>query len=92
MDGVATNFGGILIVSDDRNVVLDAALAGQGIIQQPTFLIGDDLRAGRLVPILPEWRGQAFGIHLVYPSRRFLPPKMRVLLAFLAERLGAARW
>jgi DNA-binding transcriptional LysR family regulator len=69
-----------------------AALAAQGIIQQPTFLIGEDLRAGRLVPILPEWRGQEFGIHLVYPSRRFLPPKMRVLLAFLAERLGAAQW
>src|SRR5574340_139339 len=69
-----------------------AALAGQGIIQQPTFLIGEDLRAGRLLPILPQWQGQEFGIHLVYPSRRFLPPKMRVLLAFLAERLGAARW
>jgi DNA-binding transcriptional LysR family regulator len=69
-----------------------AALAGQGIIQQPTFLIGEDLRAGRLVPILPQWQGAEFGIHLVYPSRRFLPPKMRVLLAFLAERLGAARW
>ena len=69
-----------------------AALAGQGIIQQPTFLIGEDLRAGRLLPILPAWRGQDFGIHLVYPSRRFLPPKMRALLAFLAERLGAMRW
>lgn len=69
-----------------------AALAGQGIIQQPTFLIGGDLSAGRLLPILPEWRGQDLGIHLVYPSRRFLPPKLRVLLAFLAERLVAARW
>lgn len=69
-----------------------AALAGQGIIQQPTFLIGEDLRAGRLVPILPEWQGVEFGIHLVYPSRRFLPPKMRALAAFLAERLGSASW
>lgn len=69
-----------------------AALAGQGIIQQPTFLIGEDLRAGRLLPILPQWQGQEFGIHLVYPSRRFLPPKMRALLGFLAERLGTARW
>ncbi|MBL8447459.1 MAG: LysR family transcriptional regulator [Zoogloeaceae bacterium] len=65
------------------------ALAGQGIIQQPTFLIGDDLRAGRLLPLLADWRAIEFGIHLVYPSRRFLPPKMRVLIAFLAERLGA---
>lgn len=69
-----------------------AALAGQGIIQQPTFLVGEDLRAGRLVALLPEWRGPDLGIQLVYPSRRFLPPKMRVLLAFLAERLGSARW
>src|SRR5574337_1000833 len=68
-----------------------AALAGQGIIKQPTFLIGEDLRAGRLLAILPEWRGAEFGIHLVYPSRRFLPPQMRVLVAFLAERLGATR-
>lgn len=69
------------------------ALAGQGIIQQPTFLIGDDLRAGRLVPLLEGWRAIEFGIHLVYPSRRFLPPKMRVLIAFLADRLGGKpRW
>lgn len=69
-----------------------AALAGLGIIQQPTFLIGEDLRAGRLVQLLPEWQAVEFGIHLVYPSRRFLPPKMRVLVAFLADMLGAARW
>lgn len=69
-----------------------AALAGQGIIMQPTFLVGEDLRAGRLVRILPQWRALEFGIHLVYPSRRFLPPKMRVLVGFLAEKLSAARW
>ncbi|MFT3776508.1 MAG: LysR family transcriptional regulator [Minicystis sp.] len=70
-----------------------AALAGRGIIWQPTFLIGDDLRAGRLVPLLPGYRMPDIDVLAVYPSRRHLSAKVRVMVDFLAEAFkGTPPW
>lgn len=63
-----------------------AALAGAGIIWQPTFLIGADLRAGRLVPLLPGYRLPDIDVLAVYPSRRHLSAKVRVMIDFLAAQ------
>lgn len=63
-----------------------AALAGAGIIWQPTFLIGTDLRAGRLVPLLPGFRLPDIDVLAVYPSRRHLSAKVRVMIDFLAAQ------
>ncbi|MFL6708511.1 MAG: LysR family transcriptional regulator [Massilia sp.] len=65
-----------------------AALAGAGIIWQPTFLIGDDLRSGRLLPILPGFHLPDIDILAVYPSRHHLSAKVRVMIDFLAARFG----
>jgi DNA-binding transcriptional LysR family regulator len=62
-----------------------AALAGAGIIWQPTFLIGADLRAGRLVPLLPAFHLPDIDVLAVYPSRRHLSAKVRVMIDFLAS-------
>jgi DNA-binding transcriptional LysR family regulator len=62
------------------------ALGGQGIIWQPTFLIGADLRAGRLVQVLPDYRMPDIDIQAVYPSRRHLSAKVRVMIDFLVEQ------
>jgi DNA-binding transcriptional LysR family regulator len=62
------------------------ALGGQGIIWQPTFLVGADLRAGRLVQVLPEYRLPDIDIQAVYPSRRHLSAKVRVMIDFLVEQ------
>ena len=64
-----------------------AAIAGRGIILQPTFLVGQDLAAGALVQLLPEYKPMELGIYAVYPTRRFVAPKVRALMDFLAERL-----
>jgi DNA-binding transcriptional LysR family regulator len=70
-----------------------AALSGLGIIWQPTFLIGPDLRAGRLVPLLPGWRVPDIDILAVYPSRRHLSAKVRAMIDFLAEEFsGTPPW
>ncbi len=63
-----------------------AALAGAGIIWQPTFLIGADLRAGRLVPLLPGFHLPDIDVLAVYPSRRHLSAKVRVMIDFLAAQ------
>ena len=61
-----------------------AALAGAGIVWQPTFLIGADLRAGRLVPLLPLFHLPDIDVLAIYPSRRHLSAKVRVMIDFLA--------
>jgi DNA-binding transcriptional LysR family regulator len=71
-----------------------AALAGQGIAYQPTFLLADDLRAGRLVPIrLDHPTFQFANVSAVYAPDRHVPAKVRLLIDFLAERwAGEPPW
>jgi DNA-binding transcriptional LysR family regulator len=70
-----------------------AALAGGGIIWQPSFLIGADLRAGRLVALLPGYHLPDIDVLAVYPSRRQLNAKVRVMIDFLAaEFAGTPPW
>ena len=72
--------------SNNGDTVRAAALGGLGIIWQPTFLIGADLRAGRLLPLLPGYHLPDIDVQAVYPSRRHLSAKVRVLIDFLAEQ------
>ena len=65
-----------------------AALAGQGVIWQPTFLIGNDLRAGKLVQVLPDYRLPDIDVLAMYPSRRHLSAKIRAVVDFLADAFG----
>jgi DNA-binding transcriptional LysR family regulator len=69
-----------------------AALAHQGIILQPDFLIGEDLRAGTLVELLPQFRSVDLGIHAVYPTRKHLPLKLRRLIDFLVAAFRSPSW
>lgn len=70
----------------------EAALQHQGLILQPDFLVGPDLRAGRLVELLPGHRAPALGVHAVYASRRHLPMKTRRLVDFLVDAFRDADW
>lgn len=66
-----------------------AALAGLGLIYQPTFLVADDLRAGRLVALELDHPSIDIGhVHAVFCPDRRLPPKSRAMIEFLVERLG----
>jgi DNA-binding transcriptional LysR family regulator len=61
------------------------ALAGQVITWQPMFLIGQDITRGDLVPLLPAWSLPDIDILALYPSRRHLSAKVRMMVDFLAE-------
>jgi|SRR6218665_165126 len=65
-----------------------AALAGRGIIQEPTFQVGEDLREGRLLRLLPEYPVPPLTLYAVYPSRRHLSPKVRTFIDFLVEHIA----
>jgi DNA-binding transcriptional LysR family regulator len=67
-----------------------AALADQGIVFQPSFLVGEDLKAGRLVEILPQYAGTEMDISVVYPSRHHLSHKVRAMVEFLGAAFAQA--
>lgn len=69
-----------------------AALAGHGIILQPSFLIGEDLRRKALVELMPEFRAVELGVYAVYPTRRYLLPRVRAMVDFLAEGFRDPPW
>lgn len=75
--------------SNNGETCIAAARAGEGVILQPGFLLQPYLDDGSLIELLPDWQAPTLGIHAVYPSRRYLLPKVRALIDFLAERLGA---
>jgi DNA-binding transcriptional LysR family regulator len=64
-----------------------AAIAGAGVIWQPSFVIGQDVRAGRLVEVMPGYHMPPVDILAIYASRRHLSAKVRVMVDFLVDAL-----
>jgi DNA-binding transcriptional LysR family regulator len=69
-----------------------AALAHRGVVFQPSFLVGEDLARGDLVELMPEYRGAELGVYAVYPTRKHVSPKVRVLIEFLVEAFRERPW
>jgi len=69
-----------------------AALHHQGIMLQPSFLVGADLQAGKLVEVMPAWRSVELAVSVVYPTRKFVSPKVRVMIEFLVNAFGMRAW
>ena len=66
--------------------VRNLAVAGQGIGLCPDFVVASDVRAGRLVRVLPEAQSMALDIHAVYLENRHLPLRARAFLDFIAAQ------
>ena len=76
--------------ANNGDALVAAAIAGQGIICQPTFLVAREIAAGLLVPIrLDHNPAPLDGIFAVYPPDRRPPPKVRTFIDFLAAKLRA---
>lgn len=75
--------------ADDGEVVRRWAVDGQGIAYKSQLDVQADLLAGRLVSLCPDWEGEASPLNLLCADRRQLGPAVRLLQAFLAERLAA---
>lgn len=74
--------------ANNGDLLRQAALAGLGIILQPTFLVGQDLRAGHLEALLVDFPIPERALYAIYPSRHFNAAKVRRLVAVLADYLG----
>ena len=73
-------------VTTDMVALRDAAVAGVGVVELPVIAVRDQLTAGLLVKLLPDWTPRRIIIHAVFPSRRGLLPSVRALIDFLAQR------
>ena len=78
-----------IVRSNDAEVLKEAALSGVGIAQLGTFLVGAELRSGKLVQVLPRWEPvPRTDVYALMPSRRHLPAKTRAFVEFLSRRFG----
>lgn len=79
------------IKTNSSEVVREAALAGLGIAIRSTWDVGPELANGKLKIILPQYRGSNnVGVYAIYPSRQYLPTKVRVFLDYLSSLYGGA--
>jgi DNA-binding transcriptional LysR family regulator len=73
---------------NETAVLRQAALAGAGIAMLPTYFVGDELKRGALVRLLPHHEPEPLGVHAVYLSRQHQSQPLKLLVDFLATRFG----
>jgi DNA-binding transcriptional LysR family regulator len=89
--GVETVKVDSVVKTNSSEVIREAVLAGIGIALRSTWDVGPEIRDGRLLIVLGQWRApRRVAVHAVYPSRRHLAHKVRVFIDFLADRYGSA--
>lgn len=66
----------------------DAAIAGLGVVMQPSFILHEAVSAGQLMPVLTDFTWPSVTIHVVYPQTRHLSARARAFTELLRTRLG----
>ena len=74
--------------SNNGDVLVEAAIAGGGLILQPTFIASEALSTGKLVVVLPEYEPSPLGLYAVYAHRKLLPHKVRCFIDFMTNYYG----
>lgn len=76
------------VKANNGELLRSLAIAGQGIIFQPAFIVGAEIAAGALVPILDRFAPLPRTAYAIYPSSRFIPAKVRALTDIIAAELS----
>jgi len=76
------------VCADNGDMLKAAALNHMGITLLPTFIVGEDLKAGNLVQVLKDYCPPDIAIYAVFPSRRFLSAKVRTFVDHLTNCFG----
>ena len=77
--------------SNNGDLLAEVAARGTGIVFEPAFIVGPEVRAGRLVPLLQDFVPPPVPIYALYPSRKHLSAKVRRFVEFLLERFAQAQ-
>ncbi|WP_025564138.1 LysR family transcriptional regulator [Psychromonas sp. SP041] len=75
--------------SNNGDVLVEAAIAGAGIVLQPTFIASKALQRGELVQILPDFELDPIGLYAMYANRKLLPNKVRCFIDFMEGYYGS---
>jgi DNA-binding transcriptional LysR family regulator len=75
-------------LANNGDAIRLAALAGRGLALQPTFIVGDDIRAGRLQLVLQDFEVDPMGVYAVYAHRKYLSGKVRTFADYLGDYFG----
>ena len=75
--------------ANNGDALLAAALSGKGIVMQPTFIVGEDIRSGRLQVVLEQYQLPELSAYAVYAHRQYLSAKVRTFVDFLAHYFGS---
>jgi len=73
--------------SHDGAFLLEAAEQGLGIVRVTDFLANSSLKSGRLIRLLKQYELKPRGVFIVYPSARYLPRRVRVLMEYLLDKV-----
>ena len=76
------------LVSNNGDVLVEAAIAGAGLALQPTFISGAAIQTGKLRVILPEHEPEPMSLYAVYAHRQLLASKVRCFVDFLEGYFG----
>jgi DNA-binding transcriptional LysR family regulator len=79
------------VLANSQETLKRLAVDGHGLFIPPTFLVADDLRAGRLIRVLERYSGVEFSINAIYPHRHHLSAKVRAFIDLLVERFAEHR-
>jgi len=83
----------VVMTASSGDFLREAAVTGQGIVLQPTFIAGEKIRCGELVPILEDYVWPVTPAYIVYPPTRHLSYRVRAFIDFLADYFsGVLRW
>lgn len=75
-----------VMFANNAEMLRQLALLGHGIAIVPSYLIERDVAEGRLVSLLPDYRLPCVDVHIAYPSRHYLPAKVRTFIDHLVEQ------
>lgn len=79
------------LVANNGDALREAALAGLGLVQLPSFMVAADLASGALRAVLEPFEDASAAIWALYSPTRHLSGKVRAFVDFLAERFGEER-
>ena len=87
-EAVTVPTGNTRLSTHHIDMMLASALAGLGIAGLPSFVASAALHDGRLVQVMPGWRGLSLTLYAAMPSRKYLPARTRAFVDFLVQTFG----
>jgi len=70
------------------DALVEAAVAGLGVLCEPSFIVHGAVERGVLIPVLTDYQWYAMNIYAVYPQTRHVPTRVRTFIDFLVSHFG----